>query len=208
MEEILDFVKTYKKVCILGFLTLVVLIVCVSFNGGQARRLRDIQAQTSQLQSNLKVLEQKSKEKNEATVLPSGLNTSRFESDREAMDAFLKEILTFDSYEEYNEIRLKLISDYGFNPSEEFLRIFYQETTDEAETPDRYQYLKLADGNYQLSMEKFTPYIIRIDNGEYTYLCDVTAKSQDKTYRFGIVCAVNEDKTVSFAQGYALMPEE
>ena len=206
-EDILEILNKYRKTVVAVVGLIVCFIICMIINASQTTVLRNIQSQTEQLHSSLAVMEEKMESSKNSAVSDSGLNVNRLHSDREIIDEFLTQILTFNSFDEYVVNRNILLDEYFLNPNSTFMRIFYQEAAESLDFPNSYIHVFNPDWNYSLKMDSFVPYIIRIDDDEYTYFCDVTAVSLGHSYRFGLVCTVDSTNTICFVQGYSLLDE-
>lgn len=136
-------------------------------------------------------VKQASKEANHNVVVTqsTGLDASRVAEDDSVAAEFIKKCLTWSSYEEYNNIRNSLISDYKLKPDSNFLTVFMPEVVNTT-SPDGTNYNRIDVFGYNLSYDGMTSYVTDIsDDGKYSYFSFVTVSSKSKTKYEGTTTA-------------------
>lgn len=200
MDLIADFLKKYQKTVILFAVFLVVLIIGLSVASGQRGQVADARSQVSGLESELKLRKEK-KEDNiqDKETASGGVNTERIFSDTEIMKLFFQTAFTFDSLDAYQEVRDQLKDTYDLADADAFLKVFYPSVLNGSEESyeDRYGYVPVESGNYQVSYVDSTSYLGRISSDEYTYVSLVTLDSNGTEYSVGVTMTINGDGLIT-----------
>lgn len=207
MDIIQDILKKYKMTVAFTGLFLVVWIVVSMISGNAKGQLREISNQRKQIESSVKISQEKQKEKADVALTNGGLNTERIEADRKFLDAFFKKAFTFSSLKEYESSRSLIVDEYLLPLDSDFLR-FYPEIQNEENQKSKLVYIPVEDGNYELQYDSFVSHVIHIHDGEYTYLNDVTVKSKEKEYHMIVTCTVDEKEQIVNIQGAGVKEQE
>ena len=200
MDLILDFLKKYQKTVILFAVFLVLLIIGLSVASGQRSQVADARSQVSGLESELKLRKEKKDENIQDTeTVSDGVNTERISSDTETMESFFQTAFTFDSLDAYQEVRDQLKDTYDLADADAFLKVFYPFVLNGSEESyeDRYGYVPVESGNYQVSYVDSTSYLGRISSDEYTYVSLVTLDSSGTEYSVGVTMTINGDGLIT-----------
>ena len=200
MDLILEFLKKYQKTVILFAVFLVLLIIGLSVASGQRGQVADARSQVSGLESELKLRKEKKEENIQDTETASGgVNTERISSDTETMESFFQTAFTFDSLDAYQEVRDQLKDTYDLADADAFLKVFYPFLLNGSEESyeDRYGYVPVESGNYQVSYVDSTSYLGRISSDEYTYVSLVTLDSSGTEYSVGVTMTINGDGLIT-----------
>lgn len=200
MDLILEFLKKYQKTVILFAVFLVLLIIGLSVASGQRSQVADARSQVSGLESELKLRKEKKEENIQDTETASGgVNTERISSDTETMESFFQTAFTFDSLDAYQEVRDQLKDTYDLADADAFLKVFYPFVLNGSEESyeDRYGYVPVESGNYQVSYVDSTSYLGRISSDEYTYVSLVTLDSNGTEYSVGVTMTINGDGLIT-----------
>lgn len=200
MDLILEFLKKYQKTVILFAVFLVLLIIGLSVASGQRGQVADARSQVSGLESELKLRKEKKEENIQDTETASGgVNTERISSDTETMESFFQTAFTFDSLDAYQEVRDQLKDTYDLADADAFLKVFYPFVLNGSEESyeDRYGYVPVESGNYQVSYVDSTSYLGRISSDEYTYVSLVTLDSSGTEYSVGVTMTINGDGLIT-----------
>lgn len=200
MDLILEFLKKYQKTVILFAVFLVLLIIGLSVASGQRSQVADVRSQVSGLESELKLRKEKKEENIQDTETASGgVNTERISSDTETMESFFQTAFTFDSLDAYQEVRDQLKDTYDLADADAFLKVFYPFVLNGSEESyeDRYGYVPVESGNYQVSYVDSTSYLGRISSDEYTYVSLVTLDSNGTEYSVGVTMTINGDGLIT-----------
>ena len=200
MDLILEFLKKYQKTVILFAVFLVLLIIGLSVASGQRSQVADARSQVSGLESELKLRKEKKEENIQDTETASGgVNTERISSDTETMESFFQTAFTFDSLDAYQEVRDQLKDTYDLADADAFLKVFYPFVLNGSEESyeDRYGYVPVESGNYQVSYVDSTSYLGRISSDEYTYVSLVTLDSSGTEYSVGVTMTINGDGLIT-----------
>lgn len=200
MDLVAEFLKKYQKTVILFGVFLIVLIIGMSVASGQRGQVTDARSQVSGLESELKLRKEKKEDNIQDTESASnGVNTERVSSDTETMESFFQTAFTFDSLDAYQDVREQLKDTYDLADTDSFLRVFYPSVLGGSEESyeDRYGYVPVESGKYQVSYVDSTSYLGRIASDEYTYVSLVTLDSNGTEYSVGVTMTLNGDGLIT-----------
>lgn len=199
MDIFMEFVKKYKVTIVLSLICLVLLLICNGlFASPLKRAVTDKELKTAQLQSDMKMIEQQLVSDAQKNDSSNGLNQKRFLTDTKLLGDVFSYMFTFDNLDTYQSIRKGLITEYGVSEKDDIFLFYPEVGTDESH---RREYKPIENGNYKLAYESFVPYVVNINNGEYSYLSDVTVKSGEKVYHVYMLCTVSDDGTIVKMRG-------
>lgn len=207
MDIIQGILKKYKMTVAFIGLFLVVWIVVSMISGNAKGQLREVSNQRKQVESSVKISQEKQKEKADVALTSGGLNTERIETDRKFLDAFFKKAFTFSSLKEYELSRSLIVDEYLLPLDSNFLQ-FYPEIQNEENQKSKMVYIPVEDGNYELQYDSFVSQVIHIHDGEYTYLNDVTVKSNEKEYHIIVTCTIDGKEQIVDIQGAGVQEQE
>lgn len=171
------------------FVIIAFLVVCLPISDLN-NKIDEQNTELAKLQNELTMAQSLNKSSHDKIVVKStGLDANRTMNDNKIAIEFIKKCLTWSSYEEYNEIRNSLITDYKLDTSSNFLTVFMPEVVN-ATSPDGTNYNRIDIFGYNLSYEKMDSYVTDISNdGKYSYFSFVTVSSRDKNGKEGTTMA-------------------
>lgn len=108
----------------------------------------------------------------------SGIDFSKVEKDNKTAETFLKSIMTWSSYEEYEAIRQKMINDYDLPKDGSFMTVFLPEITNKT-SKDGKNYNKINNNGLNVTYESMDSYVTKITSDTYSYFAVVTWSSSD-----------------------------
>lgn len=143
----------------------------------------------------------------------SGLDMARVQSDDIKAEAFLKKVLTWGSYEEYNSIRESLMSEYDLTDDSDFMTTFLP-AIPVVEDADGNKYnvidKALSSGEeLNLKFVSMTSHVTGIVEDSYSYFTEVSVSSNSVNGGTAIgrcifEYTVSEDGKLSDLHGYTI----
>lgn len=208
---------------IIGILCLIA-VVCVAAWQYSDAHAYYVEAQTAQVESGKggsgssteidKSLRTKMKEL-------TGYDDARVKLDDKSAESFFRTIMTWDTYEEYNENR-KLVMEKGVEEDSNFLTMFFPEikiVTDE--DGNEYNDIDNGDGKLNMAFGSLSSRVINIDGDVYSYFAEMTVTSGasykttsgDKqsiagTGKCVVTYDIDADGNISNIEGYTLSVAE
>lgn len=186
---------------------LVILLICIVFAGSKTKGLQtkiDVLASEKQ-EIEAKLSEQEAEKKaasQEVVEGVTGLSEERRNRDDDYIGAFLNEVLTWHSYDEYCKARESVVKKY--NPDSEFMDMFFPEVPCKI-SPDGTNYNRIDLYNLTMEYVDLASYIIDIHGDDYTYFTKVTVQSVSNDGESQAVLAiqytVDKDGNVSSIKG-------
>lgn len=144
------------------------------------KQLATQQSQIHELENEL-ALKKASKEQAQSQIVQSttGLNKERVTKDDEIADAFLTQIMTWSSYEEYSAIRQTLLNEYQMSENDNFMKVFMPDVVTKT-SPDGTVYNRIDVMGLNVTYEGMKSYVTGIKADVYTYFAFVDWSSSDK----------------------------
>ena len=162
---------------LMGICGLVAAITLVSFFVGSTSyetRLSAQAAEINRLESEIRAKTESNTAEIEQNVQSAtGLNAERVRQDSRKAEAFLQEVMTWDSWAKYNANRQRCIGTYGLDPESRFMQVFLPEVPTRT-SADGTVYNRIDVDGLNARYEKMSVYTRGIAAGTYSYFAYVT----------------------------------
>lgn len=110
----------------------------------------------------------------------TGYNGSRVVKDESIAKDFIKECMSWETYDEYNKVRNEIKTKYRLK-NDNFLNVFMPEVVNTT-SPDGTEYNRIDTLGYNMSFENMDIYVSDIsENGTYSYFSFVDITSRDNS---------------------------
>lgn len=186
MERIKKIGKTIAPGLILAAVALLLLVVSGFVKSSWNAQIKLRNESVSSLQKELETA--KTKQQNDASALRTqvtGLDTARVDGDDKIAEDFLKKILSWNSYEEYEAMRTEVMTEYDLRDSafssNGFLDVFFPKVEVKVDA-DGNEYNPIDygfgdAGELNMQYKGLSSHVINISGDNYTYLTEVTISS-------------------------------
>lgn len=187
----MKFQKSAPYFIIVAFCLVLSIASVSNYLFSQTRNAQTLADQYAQLESIQAEIDTKSKEyaqmERDTVQSITGLDSSRVQSDNKIAQDFLKKVLTWDSYEDYNNLREMCLSDYHVDPDSRFMKTFLPEVP-LVVSKDGSEYNKIDLEGLNSRYESMNTYVRDINestNGTYSYFSFVDASVVDSKFTHG-----------------------
>ena len=183
----------------------------ISWDNVLSTQQRDLDS----LQNNINVRRLTVTEQEQTVVKnTTGYDYQRVQKDDAVAEEFLKQVMSWDTYAEYQEIREACKHDYQIDESSNFLTVFFPDIP-VVTAPNGDTYNLIDDGSIQypdgfnIHYESMTSYVSAISTEKYSYYAFVKWSTQTEKGHEGISTAVfiydvDTDGKISNIDAYAL----
>lgn len=172
--------KKYRKyVPVILCLAFAIVMLCsyVVTNNNRDAVLQEQQAEIDELKNRIAVLQSTyDNTKSEILMTTTGLNLQRVAKDDAVIQDFLTLVCTWDSYEEYNNAREKIMRVYGIEKDSHFMSVFMPEVVNKVAN-DGTSYNRIDTMGLNMTYEGLKSYVTHILADEYSYFTLVTISS-------------------------------
>ena len=163
-------------------IALVAIVGCVYFSSvskWDASLLKQ-KSTIEEYENAISVQKQSTQEKQENAISAvSGIDFSRVEKDNKTAETFLKTIMTWNNYEEYEAIRQKMITDYHLPENGTFMTVFLPEVMNKTSKNGK-NYNEINNKGLNVAYESMESYVTKIANDTYSYFAVVKWSTTDK----------------------------
>ena len=108
----------------------------------------------------------------QAVQTTTGLNAARVAQDNAIAQAFLKDVMTWDSWDTYDAIRRRCINEYGLDPESRFMSVFLPAVPTRTSN-DGTVYNRIDVEGLNCTYEGTTSYVRGINGTTYSYFATV-----------------------------------
>ena len=138
------------------------------------------QSQIEQIQNEINIQKQSIDDTQKSAIkAASGVDFERVEKDNKTAESFLKVIMTWKDYEEYEKIRQKMINDYKLPEDGSFMQVFLPEVLNKT-SKDGKNYNEIDNKGLNVTYEDMESYVTRIAGDTYSYFTIVEWSTVDK----------------------------
>lgn len=162
-------------------IALVAIVGCIYFfnTSNWDSSLLEQQSLIEQYENAISVQQQSLQNTQETAVASaSGINFSRVEQDNKTAETFLKTIMTWKSYDEYEGIRQKMINDYNVPEDGSFMTVFLPEVMNKTSKNGK-KYNEIDNNGLNVTYESMESYVTKISSDTYSYFTIVKWSSSD-----------------------------
>lgn len=200
-----------KYIPIIASIALVAIVGCVYFfnvNKWDAS-LIDQKDLIDEYKNAISVQQQSVQDQQEGAIESvSGIDFSRVEKDNKTAETFLKTIMTWSSYEEYEAIRQKMINDYNLPKDGTFMTVFLPEIANKT-SKDGKNYNKIDNNGLNMAYESMDSYVTKITSDTYSYFTVVTWSSSDNdgneaTSKAVFTYSIDSENGIAELEGYTI----
>lgn len=206
--------KEYMPCIIAGAVLLVVLIVSGVIRSSHRSELSAITREIQNTQTKIDQSEEVKKSVDrDVKIEVSGLDTARVQSDDKVAKDFLEKVLTWSSYQEYQDVRDYIAQEYELNDSSTLLQTFFPEI-EVVTDPDGNEYniidaMRQSGEPLNLEFVGMDSHVTNISGTDYSYFTEVTVSSTANnggmaTGRCIFLYTVSEDGELSNLHAYTV----
>ena len=147
-------------------------------------------------------------EQENAVSSVSGIDFSKVDEHDEIAEELLRTVMTWDSYEEYQAIRKKMIDDYKLSKDDTFMTVFLPKIPNKKAKNGK-NYNKIDNNGLNVYFEDMKSYVTKISEKAYSYFTIVEWSSSDEAGNEGkseavFTYDVDMDGGISNLEGYTI----
>ena len=167
------------------------------------------QSLIEEYQNAISVQKQSVKDEQENAVSSvSGIDFSKVDEHNEIAEKLLRTVMTWDSYEEYQAIRKKMIDDYKLSKDGTFMTVFLPKIPNRKAKNGK-NYNKIDNNGLNVYYEDMQSYVTKISEKAYSYFTIVEWSSSDDAGNEGksesvFTYDVDMDGGISNLEGYTI----
>lgn len=166
---------------VFGILMLFVMIIFISQAVDVKNSITKQTEKIADLKNDIVIAKSDNQIKQDNIVMDStGYNGSRVVKDKSIAKDFIKECMSWETYDEYNKARNEIKTKYRLK-NDNFLNVFMPEVVNTT-SPDGTEYNRIDTLGYNMSFENMDVYVSDIsENGTYSYFSFVDITSRDNS---------------------------
>lgn len=152
-------------------------VVCVSQISSREAALQEQSLEIAELKNKLSTLKVANENaKTEYHLEITGVDMNRVKKDDNIISNFMRQVCTWDSYDEYMSARVKIMQSYGIEEDSAFMSIFMPVVVNRV-SPDGKNYNRIDTMGLNMTYEGLDSYVTKIVAGDYSYFTIVTVSS-------------------------------
>lgn len=139
----------------------IIFIVLANHMGrAQRSKLNEQQAQISELTNSITITQRTQQQAEEKAIsVVTGLDTARTNRDTAKIEDFLSKVMSWKSWDEYNDVRTMLIEDYGVAADSSILTEFMPKVPNEVSNDGKTNYNDIDTNGLRVSYDSVDVYL-------------------------------------------------
>ena len=139
----------------------------------QSTKIEELQ---NQINVKKRTQEEKTAKEFESAV---GLNAERVKKDKEFAGKFMEKVMTWDSWEGYENLRKEIMKEYKLDENSNFMKVFMPKVANNKDKEGN-NYNQIDTNGLNLKFKSMELYNIGISGGKYSYIAFVEWQTKNK----------------------------
>lgn len=188
--------KKYIALVVCVVICIVTVFVTVGITSSRDANLDEQTAQINELSNQIDVLKTDLQSQQDKILQhSSGISSERKSRDINIINSFMSELFTWNTMDEYEKARQKVIKEYNLSEDSDFVKVFLAPVTDE-------RIADLFDKNgYNATYENADVYVTQISTNKYSYISIVSVSmvvsEQESIGKLVFTCDIDSDGNMS-----------
>ena len=160
--------KQYVKEAFARYLLVIIAIAFATLSvtlgnamtNSRRTQLQDQQAKIEELNNRITIIQRTQQQAQEKAVsVVTGLDSARMTKDKDAIEAFLTKIMSWKSWDEYNDVRAMLMEDYKVAKDSSMLTEFMPEVPNEVSNDGKTNYNDIDANGLSVTYDSMDLYL-------------------------------------------------
>lgn len=186
MQAFKNLLQRYFIVILAVVVLLVSILFSTSISNGHKNDLASQLSEISQLENQIDVLKRSAHNvEQKAMQQVVGQDDSRVNRDEELINEFMSSVMSWSSWDEYEEIRNQLKKTYGLTDDSDVLTVFMPSVPNEVSNDGKTNYNRIDTYAIHMSYDNSDIYNINIAGTDYSYAVFADWHTSDKNGSVG-----------------------